>query len=352
MARAKHRKGRRAWKIVGAAIGVLTVISAGSAFAAYRYDLAASERILPGIRIGGMAVGDMTRDEALRAVRELAEQTLYDPLVIRAAGHSWIVTPAALGMRADVEGAVDLALAISEDMSLLARVYHRIRDVPVEGSVDLTFATERAGVEAFVRQAYDEVAVPAVNARFALVDDELVLRRSRTGQELAVGVATDRILAALDGRADEVDVRVRTVEPEVTTASLGRSIVVDLSDNQLYLYEGLKVVTDYPVATAAAGYVTPVGNWRVVDKRENPTWYNPALDSWGADLPRVIPPGPGNPLGTRALYLNAPGIRIHGTYNTSSIGTYASHGCIRMYISDSEELFGLVDTGTRVIIAP
>jgi L,D-transpeptidase ErfK/SrfK len=64
----------------------------------------------------------------------------------------------------------------------------------------------------------------------------------------------------------------------------------------------------------------------------------------------VIPPGPGNPLGTRALYLDAPGIRIHGTYSDESIGTYASHGCIRMHISDSEELFGIVPIGTTVLI--
>jgi L,D-transpeptidase ErfK/SrfK len=66
----------------------------------------------------------------------------------------------------------------------------------------------------------------------------------------------------------------------------------------------------------------------------------------------VIAPGPGNPLGTRAIYLNAPGIRIHGTYSSSSIGTYASHGCIRMYISDSEALYAQVDMGARVIIKP
>jgi lipoprotein-anchoring transpeptidase ErfK/SrfK len=89
-----------------------------------------------------------------------------------------------------------------------------------------------------------------------------------------------------------------------------------------------------------------------VNKQENPTWYNPAIDTWGADLPPVIAPGPGNPLGTRALYLNAPGIRIHGTYSSSSIGTYASHGCIRMLISDSEDLYPRVPMGTRVIIKP
>jgi lipoprotein-anchoring transpeptidase ErfK/SrfK len=112
------------------------------------------------------------------------------------------------------------------------------------------------------------------------------------------------------------------------------------------------VEKQYRVATAAPGYTTPVGMWRVIDKKENPTWYNPALDSWGADLPPVIAPGPSNPLGTRALYLNSPGIRIHGTSNSASIGTYASHGCIRMLISDSEELYPLVPVGTRVIIMP
>ena len=63
-----------------------------------------------------------------------------------------------------------------------------------------------------------------------------------------------------------------------------------------------------------------------------------------------MPPGPGNPLGTRAMYLNAPGIRIHGTYDTSSVGTYASHGCIRMTIADSEALYPLVPVGTTVLI--
>ena len=165
-----------------------------------------------------------------------------------------------------------------------------------------------------------------------------------------MGPAAKKILRALDRRANNIEVPVRTVAPTRSTASLGQSLVVDLSENRLYLYDALKVVRSYPVATAADGYVTPVGTWEIVDKRENPTWYNPALDTWGADLPAVIPPGPGNPLGTRALYLNAPGIRIHGTYSTDSIGTYASHGCVRMFLEDSEELYrarGRGDPGHR-----
>jgi len=352
MSRAKHRRGARGWVIAGVSLGVLVVLGAGTAFAAYRYDSSTTDEILPGVRVAGIDVSGMTRDEAVRVVRDRAEETLLADLTVGAAGHSWTVTPAALGMTADVESAVAQAFAVADRMSLVQRVYHRLREVPVGLSVDLAFEPDAAGVRAFVQQAFDEVALPAINARFALVRDDLVTRRSREGQELQTQLATARILDALAARTAEVQVPVRTLEPEVSTSALGTSIVVDLSENHLYLYEGLKPVADFPVATAAPGYVTPVGTWKIVDKQTDPTWYNPALDSWGADLPKVIPPGPGNPLGTRALYLNAPGIRIHGTYSSSSIGTYASHGCIRMLISDSEELFDLVDTGARVIIKP
>lgn len=351
VARAKHRKGR-GWAVAAVSLGVVVVVSAGTAFAAYRYDASSSDRILPGVTIAGVDVGGMRRDEAVRMLREKAEETLYSDLVVRAAGRSWTVTPASLGMTADVDGAVSQAFALADQMSFASRVYHRLRDRPVEESLDLPFLEDRIHVETFVRQAFDEISVPAVDARFALVDGELVTRRSHDGRELAMHAATARILHALSDRTAMVSVPVRTLDPKVTTASLGPSIVVDLSENDLYLYEGLHVVEEYPVATAAPGYETPVGNWEVVDKRENPTWYNPAIDTWGADLPPVIAPGPGNPLGTRALYLNAPGIRIHGTYSSSSIGTYASHGCIRMLISDAEDLYGRVPMGTRVIIKP
>jgi lipoprotein-anchoring transpeptidase ErfK/SrfK len=126
--------------------------------------------------------------------------------------------------------------------------------------------------------------------------------------------------------------------------------VVNRPSNMLTLYDGFHVERRYPVATAMNGFLTPPGSWEVYNKVENPTWHNPAPDGWGAGEPLEIPPGPNNPLGTRALYLTAPGIRIHGTPSDSSIGTWASHGCIRMHIPDSEALYPLVPIGTRVII--
>ena len=70
------------------------------------------------------------------------------------------------------------------------------------------------------------------------------------------------------------------------------TIVVHVDTNRLELYEGFRVTHSWDVATAKPGWVTPVGEWTLYQKRENPTWYNPALDSWGAGLPAVVPGGP------------------------------------------------------------
>ncbi|HEU4527294.1 MAG TPA: L,D-transpeptidase/peptidoglycan binding protein [Actinomycetota bacterium] len=353
---AKGRHGRRfargGLKVALVAVGALALLGGGTAYAAYRYDASTADRILPGVAVAGVDVSDMTRDEAVEAVTAKAAETLDGELSVRAGNRSWTVTPAELGMSADVEGAVDRAFALADDLSFLSRVYHRVAEKSVHASLSVPFAYDDAAVQRFVEGARDEVAVPAVDARFVLGEDGLVMRRPKIGRALRVQGAAERIRTALEEHAVDVRLPIRDVRPEVTVDALGNTIVVDLSENALRFYDGFKVQRQYPVATAAPGYETPVGNWKVIDKKENPTWYNPALDSWGADLPPVIEPGPNNPLGTRALYLNSPGIRIHGTSNSASIGTYASHGCIRMFISDSEELYPLVPVGTRVIIMP
>ncbi|MDQ1373432.1 MAG: hypothetical protein QOJ09_770, partial [Actinomycetota bacterium] len=127
-------------------------------------------------------------------------------------------------------------------------------------------------------------------------------------------------------------------------------ILVRTGENRLYHYENGNLVKTYTVATGQPKYPTPKGNFKIVLKRFRPVWINPDPTGWGSSLPKSIPAGPGNPLGTRAMNLNAPGIRIHGTTNVKSLGTSASHGCIRMAMSDVEELFDLVDTGTPVLI--
>ncbi len=352
MARGRHIKRTfgNAIVVVAIASGILLLALGGVAFAAYRYDQASADLILPGVEVAGVDVGGMTRSEALSAVQSQVDAQLNTTITLQVAGRSWRVTPAELGRTADVDGAVDQALQRSASVGFLSRVWHRMRHEPVGISVDLNYDTAGSAVGDLLSSISGGITRAPRDASVAVVDGRVTFVHSAPGRSLGANIARARIFAALGDGSTRVRLPLKKVRPAVPDAKLGKTIVVDRATNVLTFYDGFQLAHQYNVATAADGYVTPPGDWTIVDKQENPTWYNPAPDTWGADLPASIPPGPGNPLGTRALYLNAPGIRIHGTYDTSSIGTHASHGCIRMLIPDVEQLYPLVPIGTRVIV--
>ena len=362
MSQPKHAMRRRwlrlpkarppVWLLV-VLVSMAVVISATAA-ASYAYDRATTDRILPGVTIAGVDVSGMTRDQALRAVTPAVKAALARSVTVRAADHRWKLTMADLGMRISAERAVNKAFRLSAGLSWMSRVYHRITHHSVHASLGLAVSYPRDAVQHFV----SDVVAPAVakksrDAEFSIDGNQLVMRHSRVGATLPVTAAGHAIVAAMQAGRSAVQLKVQTVEATVTDSSLGKTITVDETTNTLHLWNGFKVERTYPVATARYGFTTPIGVWQVVNKVENPSWINPCLGQpgcWAASEPAMIPPGPDNPLGTRALYLDAPGIRIHGTPEDSSIGTYASHGCIRMHIPDSEALYPLVPVGTRVVI--
>ena len=114
-------------------------------------------------------------------------------------------------------------------------------------------------------------------------------------------------------------------------------------------------VTTHPVGIGAQGWATPIADAKVVQKVRDPVWYVPASVrkehlGWGEKLPSVVPAGPDNPLGEYALTLSLPSYLIHGTNKPAGVGMRSSHGCIRLYPEDIEELFGRVARGTHVRI--
>jgi lipoprotein-anchoring transpeptidase ErfK/SrfK len=330
---------------------VLVVLGSGATYAAYRYDHETEDRILPGVVIDGVDVGRMTRVEAIVAVKATTSLRLGASLTVEATGTSWTATPQELGVRADVAGAVDEALAISRSLGMVSRVYHRLADDPVGRSLTVGWRYSPTRVDSFVKGIADEVARAPRNASVSLDGTQVRFTHAKSGRALKTDQAEERILTALQQTSTPpLRLTVKPVAPKIADDEVGTTIVIDKTTNELTLYKGFKLDRTYPVATAMAPFETPSGTWSIVDKAENPTWTNPAPTTWGAGLPLTIPPGPGNPLGTRALYLNAPGIRIHGTYDSASIGTHASHGCVRMNISDVEEMYPMVPIGTRVLI--
>jgi lipoprotein-anchoring transpeptidase ErfK/SrfK len=140
----------------------------------------------------------------------------------------------------------------------------------------------------------------------------------------------------------------RKLEPTVRKAEFGPVIVIGRDAKSLTLYDGEQTVRSFGIATGSAEYPTPAGTWSIVDMQRNP-WWRPPDSDWAKDA-EPIPPGPGNPLGTRWMGLSAAAVGIHGTPDAASIGYSASHGCIRMHVPDAEWLFEQVGIGTPVII--
>jgi lipoprotein-anchoring transpeptidase ErfK/SrfK len=140
----------------------------------------------------------------------------------------------------------------------------------------------------------------------------------------------------------------RELEPTKTRAEFGPVIVIQRGANVLTLFDGSTTIRSFGIATGQAQYPTPAGTWSIVVKQRDPWWRPP--DSEWAKGSKPIPPGPGNPLGTRWMGLSAAAVGIHGTPDAASIGYSASHGCIRMRVPDAEWLFEHVDIGTPVVI--
>jgi lipoprotein-anchoring transpeptidase ErfK/SrfK len=325
----------------------------GISFACYRYEEARADRILPGVTIAGVDVGGMTRSEAIQAVRSVAVQELDSELAVTVGDSRWIATRSDLGRRANVAKAVREALAVSDSMSTFDRFWHRFRDEPVGREIDLEYHTVGPGVADLVRRIAKDVFRAPRNAAIGLDDDgvDLTFTKARAGTKLDTDAAVADIRQALDVDAARARLSMTAVAPKLTQSTMGRTVVVRVDQNTLYLYEGFHVIRSWPVATAKPGFTTPTGEWSIYDKQVDPTWHNPAPDGWGAGEPLVVGPGPGNPMGPRALYITAPGlIRIHGTSDPSSIGRYASHGCIRMYNEDIITLYPMVPEGTKVIV--
>ena len=130
-------------------------------------------------------------------------------------------------------------------------------------------------------------------------------------------------------------------------------IVVNLPEYRLYYFpkEFTGTVVTFPLGIGDEGTDTPVGNYTVVEKLINPYWYVPrSMRGKGTVWPRVVPPGPGNPMGSHALRLSRDSILIHGTNRPWGIGRRSSHGCLRLYPEDIVTLFDLAQKGMRVLI--
>ncbi len=293
----------------------------------------ASERthtIPAGVTVAGLHVSGLSAEPARAAL----EAAFLRPVTIAYRGRQTSIDPAEVGARVDVDSAVGSALAATPHSRIALPVtYSRPRAARVVAKI--AGRVDRPAVAAQV------IGATAAGPRFTA---------AKPG--VAVDVRTMRAALAqllADGTRAPLKLITRPVPAARTIARFGPVIVVTRSTNTLRLYSGRRLVRTFPVATGQAIYPTPAGVWRIMDKQRDPWWYPPTYDSWAKGL-QPVPPGPSNPLGTRWMGLNAPGVGIHGTDAPTSIGYSASHGCIRMHVPDAEWLFERIRVGTPVVI--
>jgi len=329
------------------------VLSAGGA-AAYFWDRSHSGVIAPGVRIAGVDVGGM-RAAAARDVLQAKFAALERPVRLVSGAHVFLVDPHGAGLHVDVARMVGLAVQKSRDGGLMRRSWRALWGEPVHVTIPLQAAFSESSLSTYADNIARVVDEPAKSADVKPTATGLKPVPARLGIAVQRDVLARELAAALL-RFDwprTLTIPTRTLHPRWTIADLPKKypsfIVVSRETYTLRLFRHLKLAKTYPIAVGRAGLETPAGLYHINDRQVNPSWHVP-MSAWAGDLAgRIIPPGPSDPIKARWLgFYNGAG--IHGTTETWSLGHSASHGCIRMAISDVEQLYPLVPLHTPIYV--
>ncbi len=309
-------------------VAAAVVVSAGIACAAAP---AAEElqAIAPGVTVLGARLGGLTAQPA----RHKIEIAYTRPIKIVYRGETMVVSPGVLGTKAGVDRAVRSALAATPRSKI---------GLPVRFSHKAVAAYVDRLAKRFDRRPRSAEVIGADANGPIFREGHLGLAVERTTMQRAI----EQQLST--GSRAPLVLLMSAVRPSRTPATFGSIVVIDRGANTLKLYASTSLDHTFHVATGQSFYPTPSGLFSIVNMQRDP-WWTPPNSSWAQGL-KPVPPGPGNPLGTRWMGISYPGVGMHGTPDDASIGYSRSHGCIRMHIPDAEWLFNHVEVGTPVVI--
>ena len=343
---------RRSWLVL---LVLLVVGLGGAAAAAVAYDNSRSDHIAEGIRIGTVDVGGMTAQDARELVHRRAVAPRRRNLTVRVGDKSFVLPASKLRVTADVGAAVDRAVADSRRGWLGSRVARDISGGKVHERIPLATRYAPGVIGPLVEQVAKAAKREAVDATIVPAADRLETKPSKPGRALNRGALREMLerAASNPSRPAEIDAPVRKIDAKVQTNDLAEKyaayIVIDRKNYRLRYFRNLELSKTYPIAVGKSGLETPAGLYDIQWKETNPKWRVPNSDWAGALAGKVIPPGPGNPIQARWMAFNG-GAGIHGTSDDASIGTSASHGCVRMHIPDVIALYAKTPVGTPVYV--
>jgi lipoprotein-anchoring transpeptidase ErfK/SrfK len=342
--------GRKTVVIIASAVVLVAALVVGGAYA---YDQSREGKIAEGVTIDGIDVGGMDAEEAEAKVRRQLLRPLDKPLRVTYRDRKWAMPGEKLKVRADIEGAVARAVDVSREGDLPTRLGRYLGGDELEVGISAHVDYSRSAINRFVRGIADDLNRSPQDAAVDPSAETLEVVASHPGRKVRDVRLTDELRAAVTGGSRKVVVHVHKTKPEVTTKEVASRypsyLTLDRANYTLRLYRDLELTRTYTVAVGQEGLETPEGTYEIQAMEEEPTWYVPESD-WAGDLAgQVIPPGPSNPIKARWMAIFE-GAGIHGTEETSSLGSAASHGCVRMSIPDVEELYDEVEVGTPIFI--
>ena len=336
-------------------VAALLLVLVGGAVAAYAYDSSRENMIVEGVTVAGIDVGGMEVSQARVLVTQRLEEPLEQPIAVVRGKQRFNLSAADAGVQADVAGMVDAALQRSRNGSIFSRVARDLSGGEESADIPARVSYDEAAVRKLVRRVGRRLNREARDAEVSFPSLEKV--KEQKGRAVKTAMLRRRLAQALTVPGVDRSVRapVRILRPKVTQAELAEKypslLVADRANFQLRFYRNLQLVKSYTVAVGAVGFDTPAGLYHIQNKAVDPAWSVPNAD-WAGSLAGTVVPGgvPENPLKERWLGIYD-GAGIHGTDQTSSLGTAASHGCIRMSIPDVIELYDQVPVGAPIYIA-
>jgi len=338
--------------ILAAATAAVFILGA---VAAYAYDSSRDHLIAKGVTVAGVDVGDLNEAQARRKLRRELARPLERPVVVAYGKRRFKLSPEAAELHADVQAMAADALHQSSDGTIISRVARDVTGGEEDAQVPARVTYSLRAVEDFVRSAKKALDRPPQDA--TLNFPSLTKVKEKNGVTVDRAGLEQRVEQALTvpGSNRTATVPVKITKPKVTRAELASKyptlVVVERSAFRLTLYKHLRRVRSYTIAVGQIGLETPAGLYHVENKAVNPAWSVPN-SPWAGSLAGTVVPGgtPQNPLKARWLGI-FDGAGIHGTDQLGSLGTAASHGCIRMHIPDVVELYDEVPVGAPVYIA-
>ena len=337
------------------AIVLMVAFTAASAWAIVS-DWAYRDIVAKGATSVGNDLTGMTEGQVRATIDRDISTPVMQPLTVNGDGKSWTLDPKGI-VTVDGNGMVAAVYSPSRKATLVTRLISRIAGQPLPTDVKPAYTVDSAGLAGWVKKTATSVDRAPVNATRQVVGYAIQITPAVYGATVDQTRAVDELSNALTSEAARTSaskvasLAISSVTPSIVASSFGNAIVVSLSQCKIRLFSGDQLVTEYPCAPGQPAWPTPKGDFKIVSKQVNAPWINPH-SAWSASMPDVIPGGPGNPMGDRKIGINFPGVFMHGIPRSeySSIGTHASHGCMRMMPSAVHDLYTRVSIGEPVFI--